>query len=127
MDTKYSIKKKVLIAEDEKPLSKALALKLESENIEIDVAYDGDMVKEKITLNVYDLILMDLMMPKHDGFSVLADLKERKIKTPVVIMSNLSQDTDRNRATIAGASHYFVKAEVKLADIVDYVKKTLKI
>lgn len=125
MPTNQSTKKKILIAEDEKPLSKALALKLENENIEVDVAYDGDVVREKITSNVYDLILMDLMMPKHDGFSVLADLKERGIKTPVVIMSNLSQDTDRNRATIAGASHYFVKAEVKLSDIITYIKKTL--
>ncbi|MES2622973.1 MAG: response regulator [Patescibacteria group bacterium] len=127
MDTKPSIKKKILIAEDERPLSKALSLKLEHENMEVDTAYDGDMVKEKIANNMYDLILMDLMMPKHDGFSVLADLKERGIKTPVVIMSNLSQDTDRNRATIAGASHYFVKAEVKLADIVAYIKQTLHI
>lgn len=116
---------KVLIAEDEKPLARALSLKLQSEGIENDVANDGDAVKEKINSNKYDLILMDLMMPKHDGFAVMEDMKKKGNNTPVVIMSNLSQDSDRNRAAIAGAAHYFVKADIKLADIVAYIKKTV--
>ncbi len=117
--------KHILIAEDEKPLSRALELKLASEGFVIDTAFDGETVKEKIAANTYDIILMDLMMPNHDGFAVIEDLKSRGITTPVVIMSNLSQDSDRNRAAIAGASHYFVKADVKLADIVSYIKETL--
>ena len=117
--------KRILVAEDEKPLSKALTLKLGDEGFSVDQAFDGDQVRDCISKNTYDLNLMDLMMPKHDGFAVLKDLKERGITTPVVIMSNLSQDTDKTRATIAGASHYFVKADVKLADIIDYVKKTV--
>ncbi len=120
-------KRKILIAEDEKPLSRALSIKLRSEGIESDTAYDGDVVKEKIANNKYDLILMDLMMPRHDGFSVLEGMKERGDKTPVVIMSNLSQDSDRNRAALAGASHYFVKSDIKLSDVIDYIKKTLNI
>lgn len=119
--------KKILIAEDEKPLARALELKLENEGFSVVIAYDGDAVKEKLNETVYDLILMDLMMPKHDGFSVIEDLKARKIQTPVVIMSNLSQDSDRNRAAVSGAAHYFVKSEVKLADIVAYIKETLHV
>ena len=120
-----SAKKRVLIAEDEKPLARALSLKLQNAGIECDVVYDGDAVKEKVLAGGYSMILMDLMMPRHDGFSILEGMKERKDSTPVVIMSNLSQDSDRNRAALSGASHYFVKSDSKLADIVEYVKKTL--
>ena len=113
---------KVLIAEDEKPLARALMLKLKKEGIDADLAYDGDIVKEMLATNTYDLILMDLMMPKHDGFALIESLKEKQVPTPVVVMSNLSQDTDRNRAAVAGAAHYFVKSDVSLAEIVTYVK-----
>jgi DNA-binding response OmpR family regulator len=118
-------KPKVLIAEDEKPLARALALKLGAEGIDTDVVHDGDAVKQKLASTAYDLILMDLMMPKHDGFAVLEEMKQKGNTTPIVIMSNLSQDTDRNRAAIAGAAHYFVKADIKLADVVAYIKKNV--
>jgi DNA-binding response OmpR family regulator len=116
--------KRVLIAEDEKPLARALALKLKKEGIDADVAYDGDELKEKIAQGGYGLILMDLMMPKHDGFAVIEDFKRRGDMTPIVVMSNLSQDTDRNRAAEAGATHYFVKSDIQLAEIVEYIKNT---
>lgn len=117
--------KKVLIAEDEKPLARALMLKLQNAGIEADVVHDGDAVKEKVATRAYGMILMDLMMPKHDGFSVLESMKAAGDKTPVAIMSNLSQDTDRNRAVLAGAARYFVKSDTKLSDVVDYIKQTL--
>lgn len=119
--------KKILIAEDEKPLARALMLKLEGEGFLVDVANDGDAVKEKVSKGGYSLILMDLMMPKHDGFLIMEEMKQKGDKTPVVIMSNLSQDTDRKKAIEAGANHYFVKGDSKLSDIVEYIKKNLHI
>lgn len=119
--------KRVLIAEDEKPLARALMLKLQKEGIEVDLAHDGDVVKEKMATNKYGVILMDLMMPKHDGFKFIESMKAHHDPTPVIVMSNLSQDTDRNRAAIAGAMHYFVKSDVPLSEIVAYVKKIFEI
>ncbi len=117
--------KKILIAEDEKPLAKALALKFEKAGIDADIVNDGDALKEKLKEGGYALLLMDLMMPKHDGFAVIEQLKEEGNTMPVVVMSNLSQDTDRNRAAAAGAAHYFVKSDVGLGDIVTYIQDTL--
>jgi len=117
--------KKILIAEDEKPLSRALSLKLQKAGIEADIASNGDEVTRLILQGGYDLILMDLMMPNHDGFAVMEGMKERNDKTPVVILSNLSQDSDRNRAALAGATHYFVKSDIALGDIVIYVTEAL--
>lgn len=121
--------KKVLIAEDEKPLARALSLKLNNEGIATDIVNDGEALREKIahTDHGYSAILMDLMMPKHDGFAVIEDLKKRNDPTPVVIMSNLSQDSDRNKAALAGAVKYFVKSDIKLADVVVYLKSLLKL
>ncbi len=117
--------KKILIAEDEKPLSRALSLKLGKVGILADVASDGDEVKRLVEQGGYDLILMDLMMPRHDGFAVMEAMKARGDATPVVILSNLSQDSDRNRAALAGATRYFVKSDITLGEIVIYLKETL--
>ncbi len=113
----------ILIAEDEKPLARALSLKLQKEGIEADLTYDGEELRKSIEENTYDLILMDLMMPKHDGFALMQEMKEKGNKTPIIVMSNLSQDTDRNRAAVAGAVHYFVKSDVSLAEMVAYIKQ----
>jgi DNA-binding response OmpR family regulator len=120
-------KKRILIAEDEKPLARALSLKLETEGFETDTVYDGLEVEKKIATEKYDLILMDLMMPKLDGFSVIEEMKKQGFKVPIVIMSNLSQEIDRKRATEAGAVAYFVKSDIKLFEVVAFIKKTLKI
>ncbi len=117
--------KKILIAEDERPLARALSLKLQKEGIGSDIASDGIEVKQRIDAGGYAMILMDLMMPHHDGFAVIESMKQKGDTTPVIILSNLSQDSDRNRAALAGAKKYFVKSDITLADIVAYVKETI--
>lgn len=119
--------KKILIAEDEKPLARAISLKLEKEGFLTEMVYDGEEVEKKITAGEYDLILMDLMMPKLDGFSVMEKMKSDNIKIPVIIMSNLSQETDKARVIQAGAIAYFVKSDIKLFEVVAFIKETLKI
>lgn len=120
-------KKRILIAEDEKPLSRALTLKLEKEGFEVQAVYDGVEVENKISQGKFDLILMDLMMPRLDGFSVLEKIKNDNLKIPVVIMSNLSQEMDQDRAMKAGAIAYFVKSDIKLFEVISFIKKTLNI
>ena len=119
------ILKKILIAEDDQPLAKALKLKLELSGFEATICNDGEQALNALTKNKYSLALLDLMMPKKDGFSVLADIKEKKIKIPVIIISNLGQEGDIKKAKDLGAVGYLVKSNTPIAEIVNYVKKEL--
>ena len=73
-----------------------------------------------------DLIILDLVMPKIDGFSFLETIKKKKVKTPVFVISNLSQGEDEKRARDLGAREYFTKSDISLAEIVAKIKADLK-
>ena len=113
--------KKILIVEDEKPLANALELKLTHSGFEVKVTYDGIDALETIKKDHYDLILLDLVMPNMDGFSVLSKLRESKNNTKVIVTSNLSQSEDIEKATDLGALDYFVKSDTSLSKIVEYI------
>lgn len=117
--------KKILIAEDEKPMANALGLKLRSVGFETTLVYDGESAISAARESPFDLILLDLVMPKKDGFYVLEELKKLKIATPVIVSSNLSQDEDIKRARELGARDYFIKSDTTLAQIVEKVKQAL--
>ena len=110
--------KKILIAEDEKPMANALGLKLRSAGFETTLVYDGEAAVEAAKKTSFDLIILDLVMPKKDGFSVLAELNRLNIAIPVIVSSNLSQDEDIKRAKELGARDYFIKSDTTLAEIV---------
>ncbi len=117
--------KKILIIEDERPISRALELKLTRAGFNAKTAADGEegihyLEKEKV-----DIILLDLVMPKKDGFAVLATLKERGIKTPVLVLSNLGQQEDFDRAKALGAKEFFIKSNTPIADIVHHIENIL--
>lgn len=114
--------KKILIIEDEKPLANALDLKLKSAGFDTEVVYDGEAAITVSKDSKYDLIMLDLVLPKKDGFAVLTELKSMKIKTPVMVISNLGQDEDKKRAIELGARGYFVKSDTTLAEIIEQVK-----
>lgn len=117
--------KRLLIVEDERPLAHALELKMMHEGFETHVSATGeDGLKEALT-GKYDLILLDLILPGIDGFTILKELKEKKSKTQVIVLSNLGQDEDRKKAEEFGAKQYLVKSNVPLADIVKVVKSIL--
>jgi DNA-binding response OmpR family regulator len=116
-----AILKKILIAEDEKPLAKALSLKLKSAGFEVDIAYDGEAALQTLKSKKYDLVLMDIMMPKKDGFTVLKELQGEGNATPVFVMSNLSQDEDVHRVQALGIKDYIVKSNTPLAQIVERI------
>ncbi len=119
--------KKILIAEDEKPMARALELKLKNSGFEAKAVFNGDEAISELSKNKYDLILLDLMMPIKDGFSVLEDLKKNKNKTPVIISSNLGQNEDIKRAKELGAVDYFIKSDTPISLVVEHIKKALKI
>jgi len=117
--------KKILIVEDEKPLSHALDLKLQHEGFATTIAHNGEECLQHIENDTYDAILLDLMMPIVDGFKVLEELNKKTNKPVVFVLSNLSQREDESRALSLGAQKYFVKADTPLAVIVEEIKKAL--
>lgn len=117
--------KKILIAEDEKPIAKAMELKLNHSGFEARTVFDGDEALEALGKEEFDLVVLDLIMPKRDGFSTLAEIKKRGIKAPVIISSNLSQEEDLAKAKELGAVDFFIKSNTPINEIVENIKKYL--
>lgn len=118
-------KKRILIVEDEKPLAHALELKMNHEGYETTVATTGEEGLKQATTGSFDLILLDLILPGVDGFSILQAIRAKKQKSVVIVLSNLGQDEDRKKAEEFGVKNYLVKSNVPLADIVKVVKGIL--
>lgn len=120
--------KKILIVDDEKFVVKALTEKLVLEGFSIDSAYDGQEALLKVNQVKPDLILLDIIMPKLDGISVLKRLKAHsKTKNiPVIILTNLYDDKKVNEVLETGGTDYLVKVEHTLSDIVNQVKEKLQ-
>lgn len=117
--------KKILIAEDEKPMSKALEIKLGREGYDVKAAYNGQEAIDYLKKEKFDLVLLDLIMPKKDGFEVLTEIKNKKIKTSVIVLSNLGQEEDMDRAKSLGAKDFFVKSDTPIAEILEHIQKVL--
>jgi DNA-binding response OmpR family regulator len=115
--------KKILIIEDEKPMAKALKLKLEKNGFEVDIAEDGKEALKKLKGKKYHLALMDLVMPHMDGFTLLKELQDKKIKTPIIVTSNLSQKEDIEKARSYGVKDFLVKSDTPITDIVKKVQE----
>lgn len=121
-----NLKKKVLIAEDERPIAKALELKLNKEGIQAETVFDGESALKMIKENKYDILMLDLVMPRKNGFAVLEEIKKENIDIPVIVMSNLSQKEDMEKAEHLGAKRYFIKSDTPIAEVVALVKEILK-
>lgn len=120
--------KKILIIEDEKTLHKALAEYLEAENFIVSGAFDGEKGLEMIKAEKPDLVVLDIVLPKKDGFQVLEEVKnDQAVKNiPVILLTNLESMEDIQKAFDKGATTYLVKSEYKLEDIVKKINETLK-
>jgi DNA-binding response OmpR family regulator len=118
---------KVLIIEDEEALRKVLQEKMQSSGFDTFAAKDGDEGWEMAKSKNPDIILLDLVLPKHSGFDVLGGLKQDpELKDiPVFILSNLAEDESLKRALQMGAEDYFVKAQHPINEIVEKVKNRL--
>jgi DNA-binding response OmpR family regulator len=117
--------KKILIVEDEKALASVLNLKLKAAGYETSIVYNGDDALTTIKAGGLDLVLIDIMMPKRDGFSVLEELKKAGVTTPIFVMSNLSQDEDVARVRAYGVKDYIVKADTSPQEILTRVQQFL--
>lgn len=119
--------KKILIAEDEKPMAHALDMKLSKAGFETRVVFDGEAVFSALEEDNFDLVLLDLMMPKKDGFEVLSEMKKKGMNIPVIVSTNLSQGEDIRKARELGASDYFVKSDTPIVKVIEYIQKVLGI
>lgn len=124
-DSKQVKTKRILVAEDEKALALALKLKLERAGFIVDMTVNGKDLLNAIHNHEYDLLVMDLIMPVLDGFSVLEKLKSEGSTIPIIVTSNLSQKEERGRALKLGARRYLIKSNTPIADIVRHVSEIL--
>jgi len=100
---------KVLVVEDEKFLLEDVQADLEEHKFTVDTAMDGETALSKARKNNYDVILLDLKLPKMSGFQVLSGLRMVGVKTPVLVMSAIKSTDDKVRVLDMGADDYIVK------------------
>jgi DNA-binding response OmpR family regulator len=116
---------KVLVVEDDKFLMSAYRAKLERSGFEVHMASDGDEALTVLQTLVPDIILLDLVMPRKDGFATLAELRQREqLKAvPVIVASNLGQKEDIDKATGLGATDYIIKSDLSMDDLISKIEK----
>ena len=119
--------KVVCIIEDDLFLLKAYQVKFEKEHIAIQTASDGKEALACLAGDPPAVVLLDLILPGVGGFDVLEAIRknEKWKNVPVIVLSNLSQSKDLDRAKALGVEDYLVKANTKIQDIVEKVKKYL--
>jgi len=115
---------KILIVEDEEILAKVLKEKLEKAKFDVKISVDGEEALADIKSWKPSAILLDLMLPKKDGFEVLKEIKgDDSLKNiPVIITSNLGDDESIKKGLKLGAVDYFVKSEHPINEIIEKVK-----
>lgn len=120
--------KRILLAEDDRFLRKAAEATLRRHGFTVLTAVDGEEALRLAQAEAPDLILLDLIMPKIQGFEVLRTLKQDPATAPipVIVVSNLGQEHDMQQALAAGAAAYLVKANLSLQDLVQQVEGALK-
>jgi CheY-like chemotaxis protein len=117
--------KRILLAEDDRFLRKAAEAVLRRHGLTVIAAADGEQALDLARRELPDLVLLDLIMPKLQGFEVLRRLKQDPATAPipVMVLSNLSQERDIQQAMEAGALAYFVKSNLSLEDLVKRVEE----
>ena len=100
---------KILIIEDEKLLADSLRTMLEAKGFEVEVAYDGETGEEYAQLGIYDLLILDVMMPKMDGYEVARMVRSKRCATPILMLTARSWLEDRVEGLNAGADYYLTK------------------
>ncbi len=100
---------RLLLAEDEKELSNALVIILKHNNYSVDAVYNGVDAVDYLETNLYDGAILDIMMPKKDGITVLKEIRAKKIKIPVLLLTAKSGIDDRVLGLDSGADDYLTK------------------
>lgn len=99
----------ILLVEDEESLAKGLQFNLETENYKVTVARDGAQALRLLAENVYDLVILDLMLPYHDGFEITQFIRKQSRQTPILILTARQSMDDRLKGLRMGADDYLTK------------------
>lgn len=120
--------KKILFVEDESALQQTFGDALRQEGYQVVSALDGEIGLGLAKTEHPDLILLDLILPKVNGFEVLEELREREDTKgiPVIVLTNLEEIGDIQKAIELGAKDYLVKANYSLEEVVRKIKKALE-
>lgn len=116
----------VLIIDDEKPIAKALEAKLKSAGFTVTISDNGEEGMHQLAKNSFSVVLLDILMPVMNGWTVLETLKQMKSNAKVIVITNSGQEEDENKAKELGAVGYIVKSNETLARVVELVNNYLK-
>lgn len=121
--------KKILLVEDDQFLGPLMKNRLVKEGFEVVWAGSGDDALVKIKEGPPDLILMDIILPGYSGFEAMEKIVQSPEygRTPVIIISNLGQESDIARGKELGAVHYFIKAQTPIDELARKIKEFLKV
>jgi DNA-binding response OmpR family regulator len=116
--------KTIMIIEDDHFLSSLMKARLEKEGFAVAQAFDGEEAMHMLKETLPSLIVLDLIMPKVTGFEVLQmiSITPQLDKVPVIVVSNLAQDSDIEKARQLGVKEYFIKVKVSIDDLVEKIK-----
>jgi len=122
-----SKKKSILLVEDDEFLAELYATKLNLEGFEVALASDGEKGLKLIKEKQPDLILLDIILPKMDGFEILKKIKtDKSLKDiPVILLTNLSQKDEVQKGLDLGATDYLIKAHFMPSEVVKKIKQTI--
>ena len=117
--------KSILLIEDEKFLNQLLKNRLQKEGIKVTIAFNGEEGLKFLRSEKFDLILLDLILPRISGFELMEIISaDPSIKSsPIIIISNLGQETDIAKGKCLGAIEYFIKARVSIDELIKQIKK----
>ncbi|MCS7203579.1 MAG: response regulator transcription factor [Thermodesulfovibrio sp.] len=119
--------KKILIVEDEKEIAEIIAYNLRKENFDVSIAFDGEEALEKIRKNSYDLVILDLMLPKIDGLDICKIIRNnpKLNKTGIIMVTAKTEEIDRVLGLEIGADDYITKP-FSVRELVARVKAVLR-
>ena len=100
---------KILVIEDEKMLADSIRAMLQRNGFQVECVYDGESGREYAQLGIYDLLILDVMMPKMDGFEVARQVRRARCNTPILMLTARSDVQDRIAGLNAGADYYLTK------------------
>ena len=122
-------RKKILLVEDDEVLASVYRARLEMEDFEVMEVHDGEQALTAALRYRPDLMILDVMMPKISGFDVLDILRNtpETMNLQIIMLTALSQESDRERAEKLGVDEYLVKSQVMISDVIEKVREHLGI
>jgi len=117
---------RILIVDDTGDNVKLIKAMLKSLDSDIDVAVDGEEALRKMTDNDYDIVLLDIMLPKISGIDVLKKVRERDLETPIIVMTAYGSEELAVETLREGGDDYLINKPIRTEDLLDAINKALE-